>query len=127
MARRGSRSINIDAAGIIANTEALGPRVDAAAGVVVERQGDMAVAYMKTNAPWTDRTSNARNGLDKVVFKRAGAWVLNLFGRANYQIWLEVKYGGRDAIITPTIQIWGPRVMANMRGLIDRLGARGRL
>ena len=61
------------------------------------------------------------------MFKRAGSWVLNLFGRANYQIWLEVKNGGKYAIITPTIQIWGPRVMANMRGLIERLRSRGAL
>lgn len=113
--------------GLLEEIERLGPRVDAAAGAVVERQGDLAVAYMKTNAPWTDRTSNARNGLGSIVFKRSGSWVLNLFGRANYQIWLEVKNGGKYAIITPTIRIWGPRVMANMAGLIERLGSRGRL
>lgn len=104
--------------------ERLGPRVDAAAGAVVDRQKDMAVAYMKTNAPWTDRTTNARNGLGGIVFKRGKSWVMNLYGRANYQIWLEVKNGGRYAIITPTIQIWGPRVISNLRGLVDRLGAR---
>lgn len=130
MARRGSRQISWNEASVadlLTNVEQLEPRVDAAIGVVMERQGDLAVAYMKANAPWTDRTSNARNGLDKKVFKAAGRWWLNLFGRANYQIWLEVKYNGRDAIITPTIILWGPRVMANMRGLIERLGARGRL
>lgn len=93
----------------------------------MERSKDQAVAYMKVNAPWTDRTSNARNGLDGSVFKRASSWVMNLFGRANYQIWLEVKNGGKYAIITPTIQIWGPRTMANMTGLIERLRGRGRI
>ena len=114
-------------AGLLRETEQLDPRVDAACGVVIERQKDLAVAYMKTNAPWTDRTSNARNGLGGIVFKQGGRWVMNLFGRANYQIWLEVKYGGRDAIITPTVLLWGPRVMANMTGLMERLRARGRL
>lgn len=110
--------------GLLEEIERLGPRVDAAAGAVISRQGDLAVAYMKTNAPWTDRTGNARSGLGVTVFKRAGSWVMNLFGRANYQIWLEVKNGGKYAIITPTIQMWGPRVMSNLRGLVDRLGAR---
>lgn len=114
-------------AGLLREVEQLDPRVDAAAGVVIERQKDMAVAYMKANAPWTDRTGNARGGLDGIVFKRSGSWVMNLFGRANYQIWLEVKNGGKFAIITPTIPIWGPRVMANLTGLMDRLRARGRL
>jgi hypothetical protein len=79
---------------------------------------------MKANAPWTDRTSVARNGLGAKAFKQGSRWVLNLFGRANYQIWLEVKYGGKNAIITPTFEIWGPRVMRSMTGLIERLRGR---
>jgi hypothetical protein len=114
-------------AGLLRNVEELDPRVQAAAGAVIERQKDLAVTHMKANAPWTDRTTNARNGLDGIVFKRSGSWVMNLFGRVNYQIWLEVKNGGKYAIITPTIQIWGPRVMANLTGLIERLRARGAL
>lgn len=128
MARRGSRSVSwnqASVANLLGNIERLEPRVDAAIGAVMERQGDLATAYMKTHAPWTDRTGNARSGLGSTVFKRAGSWVMNLYGRANYQIWLEVKNNGRYAIITPTIQIWGPRVMANMIGLIERLRSRG--
>ena len=130
MARRGSRSLSWNAAsvaGLLREVEQLDPRVDAAIGVVIERQKDMAVAYMKSNAPWTDRTTNARNGLGGIVFKQGKRWVMNLFGRVNYQIWLEVKNGGKYAIITPTVQAWGPRVMSNMTGLIERLRARGRL
>jgi hypothetical protein len=82
---------------------------------------------MKLNAPWTDRTSNARNGLGAVVFKQGSKWVLNLFGRASYQIYLEKSNSGRYAIIGPTILIWGPRLMVQMTGLIERLRAGGRL
>lgn len=127
MARRGSRSLSwntASVAGLLGNVEELDPRVDRAIGQVMERQGDLAEAYMKSNAPWTDRTTNARNGLGAIAFKQGSRWVLNLFGRANYQIWLEVKYGGRDAIITPTFEIWGPRVMRSMTGLIERLRGR---
>lgn len=128
MARRGSRSFSWNqpsVANLLQNTSELGDRVDRAVGQVMERQGDLATAYMKTNAPWTDRTSVARNGLGAIAFKQGTRWVLNLFGRANYQIWLEVKNGGKYAIITPTIQIWGPRIMRNMSGLIERLRGRG--
>lgn len=127
MARRGSRSLSIDATHLIANVERLGPRVDAAIGAVMERSGDQATAYMKMNAPWTDRTSNARNGLGAIAFKQGNKWVLNLFGRASYQIYLEKNNSGRYAIIGPTILIWGPRLMAQMTGLIERLRAGGRL
>jgi hypothetical protein len=102
------------------------PRLRSAVGAVMERSKDQAVAHMRTNAPWTDRTGNARSGLDGIVFRQGGGWVMNLFGRAPYQIWLEVKNQGRYAIITPTIQRWGPRTMAMMTGLIDRLNVRGR-
>lgn len=125
MARRGSRSFSIDASGLIANVVALEPRVDAALGAVCERLGDQATAYMKVNAPWTDRTTLARSSLGSVVFKRATRWYVNLFGGAPYQIYLETKFNGRDAIIGPTILLFGPRLMAMTSGLIDRLRARG--
>jgi hypothetical protein len=127
MARRGSRSISWDTGSVtslLANIERLGPRVEQAAFDIMDRQGDLATAYMKTNAPWTDRTSVARNGLGAKAFKQGKRLVLNLFGKARYQIWLEVKNNGRYAIITPTFEIWGPRVMRSMQGLIDRLRAR---
>jgi hypothetical protein len=127
LARRGSRGFSFDAGSLIANVDGLDRRVDAAIGAVMERSADAAVAHMKVNAPWTDRTGNARSGLGSIVFKQAGRWVMNLFGRANYQIWLEVKNGGKYAIITPTIIQWGPRTMAMMTGLIERLRAAGRV
>jgi len=100
-------------------------RLDAAVGAVMERSKDLAVAHMRSNAPWTDRTGNARSGLDGIVFKAGSRWWMNLFGRANYQIWLEVKNQGRYAIITPTIESWGPRTMRMFTGLIERLRAGG--
>lgn len=127
MARAGSRQFSFDAAGLIANVENLDRRVDAAIGAVMERSGDAAVAHMKIHAPWTDRTSNARNGLDKSVFKAGNRWFLNLFGRVNYQIYLEKSNGGKYAIISPTILEWGPRTMLMMTGLIERLRGAGRL
>lgn len=124
MARRGSRSLSVGIEDMIRELEVMDRRAQAAVQVLMERSGDQAVAYMRVNAPWTDRTGNARAGLDKIVFRQGGRYVLNLFGRASYQIWLEVKNGGRYAIIGPTIQIWGPRVMAQTSGLLNRLGRR---
>src|SRR5688572_21419528 len=121
MARRGSRSLSVDATDLMASITRLGPRVEAAAYAVLERQGDLAVAHMKTDAPWTDRTGVARSTLDSTVFKRGSRLYLNLFGRAPYQIYLETKNGGKFAIIGPTIVTWGPRIMRSFAGLIDRL------
>lgn len=125
MARLGSRQFSADVAAIQRNIGVLDRRVDAAIGALMERSGDQAVAYMKVHAPWTDRTGNARAGLDKIVFKAGTRWFLNLFGRVNYQIYLEKSNGGKYAILTPSIPLWGVRTMALTQGLIERLRARG--
>jgi hypothetical protein len=98
------------------------PRLTAAIGLLFERSGAQAEAYMKINAPWTDRTSNARNGLSNLVEFTGARWFLTLFGRVSYQIYLEASNGGKYAVIGPTLLIWGPRLMSQTRGLIERLG-----
>jgi hypothetical protein len=71
--------------------------------------------WMKSNAPWTDRTGNARNSLaarHQVVGKDSD--VITLSGSVPYQLWLEVRWSGRYAIIGPAIQHWGPLVMSSV-------------
>lgn len=75
--------------------------------------------YMRTHAPWTDRTSNARNGLfAKAVTGDAHAIVC--YHTVPYGIWLEVRHSGRYAIIEPTIQVEGKRIMTALNGLLSR-------
>lgn len=72
-------------------------------------------AYAKDNAPWEDRTGNARAGLTAEVRHRLAYYYLDLFHTEPYGIWLEVRWDGRFAIIIPTLEHFGPIVM-------DRLG-----
>ncbi len=61
--------------------------------------------YAKTNASWTDRTGNARQTLHAEVQQLSkDAVALYLAHGMDYGIWLEVRWGGRFAIIWPTIQ-----------------------
>jgi hypothetical protein len=60
--------------------------------------------YAKANAPWTDRTGNARNGLDVAVENDGNALIMELFHTVDYGLWLEVIQNGRFAIIMPTLQ-----------------------
>lgn len=61
--------------------------------------------YARSNAPWTDRTGNARQSLHAYVEELAGDTVrLYLSHGVFYGIFLEVKHAGRYAIIWPTIQ-----------------------
>lgn len=86
-------------------------------------------AYAKQHAPWTDRTSNARNGLHAEAVKLGGArfdansFAIILAHAVTYGIYLETKRpadGGRP-IIMPTIRIYAPKVMRTLTKILDRL------
>lgn len=97
------------------------PRVELLVSAVVDRQADVAESWMKQNAPWTDRTGNARSGLATKPGRSGTSWVIDLFGRVPYQIWLEVRWAGRYAIIVPALQNQGAALMRNLEGLFSRL------
>lgn len=80
-----------------------------------------ATAWMRTNAPWTDRTSNARNGLFSKPFSNHPKYGIILAHRVDYGIWLEVRWAGRYAVIRPAIQSQGPEVMKTCETLFGRI------
>lgn len=80
-------------------------------------------AWMKHNAPWTDRTTNARNGLFARAIRQGVRFLIVLAHRVDYGIFLEV--GTEDMrerpIIRPAIALWSPRVIATLTKILDRL------
>jgi hypothetical protein len=79
---------------------------------------------MKHNAPWTDRTTNARNGLFSRAYHIGDKLGIVLAHSVRYGFYLETKprrKGGRP-IILKTIKLYGPKVMKKMTRLIDRMG-----
>ena len=50
------------------NVKAMPSKIDRALAAAVEYAATKSEGYMKTNAPWTDQTSNARNGLNTQPF-----------------------------------------------------------
>lgn len=91
---------------------------------VLEYWGARAVTEMRSNASWTDRTSNARNGLASQVYLGGESASLVLFHTMNYGIWLEVRWSGRYAIIGPTLNEVGPKVLEMARDAIGLIGPR---
>lgn len=110
-------------AGMIAKAEALDETIEKGIDANLARFESIAESRMKDNAPWTDRTGNARNGLAASSGSEGDVHVLVLYGQVPYQIFLEVKNSGEYAIIWPTVQEIGPEVMESMNGLMNALGA----
>lgn len=78
--------------------------------------------YMQANAPWEDRTGDARDELETELDRSGLAWSFILHHTVEYGLWLEVRWSGRYAIIVPTIEALGPELMADMTGFMGRLG-----
>jgi HK97 gp10 family phage protein len=79
---------------------------------------------MKHNAPWKDRTTNARNGLfaNAVKFKGRTFGII-LAHSVTYGIYLELgtKYMRKRPIIIPTLNKYAPKVMLTLKKILDRL------
>lgn len=69
---------------------------------------------MRINAPWSDRTGNARSGLFAAVeevTKELITIYLSQGHTIDYGIFLELSHGGRYAIIMPTLERKLPRLI----------------
>lgn len=69
--------------------------------------------YAQANAPWDDRTGAARDGLTADSHREGFDVEIDLYHTEDYGIWLEVRWNGKFAIIEPTIQHFGPEIMAD--------------
>ena len=83
--------------------------------------------YAKVNARWTDRTGNARGGIVGQADNsgaRRGHWEIHLAHSVSYGIWLEVRFGGRYAIIRPTLERIAPQYWRDASQLMGRMYGR---
>lgn len=95
--------------------------LDRRLAAAVEYWTPVTEGYARMNAPWTDRTGNARNGLRAEPFHDQGrAHGVQLSHSVPYGIWLEVRHEGRFAIIVPTIKVQGRALMQFIRSRLLR-------
>jgi|SRR5919197_2798598 hypothetical protein len=69
---------------------------------IFKYQESVSEAHMKTTAPWTDDTGNARNGLFALATSTDNSHELLLSHSAEYGIYLETRNGGRFGVIIPS-------------------------
>lgn len=75
-------------------------------------------SYARANARWRDQTGNARQGLRAFVERTATYVAIYLTHSVDYGKWLELRFGGRFAIIMETLQVHYAELMAALRRLV---------
>lgn len=108
------------------NLAEFGERVDQAIGMVVERRATAGTTDMKTNAPWNDITTAARNGLFTQThitpLKRDEKRYSIVFSHTvHYGIWLEIANSGKYQVIMPTVRKQGRILMAELEDLFGSI------
>lgn len=104
-----AKGLKFDYDSLSPNLKKLLPYVDAGVDLVFDRYETLATNHLRENAPWKDRTGNARNGL--MAKHDATPMVkheLTLYHSMPYGYWLEVRWSGRYAIIGPTMVALAP-------------------
>jgi hypothetical protein len=77
----------------------------------LEQGAEEVEAYAKDNAPWSDITGEARNGLTADVGEESGDITITLYHTAEHGRWLELIQDGAFAIIMPTLEALGPEIL----------------
>lgn len=96
-----------------------GDKVLTAVAAVAQYVASQMQNEAKANAPWTDRTGNARSGLfgtSEVDFAQKVVTIyLSHSATLDYGIWLELVGEGRNAIVMPTMQGHYDQLMSMLR------------
>lgn len=100
--------------------KALPKIIDGIIGVTMNYYEPKLENFAKLNAPWTDRTTNARNGLAARSGRTKDVHYIVLFHQVPYGIYLETRFSGKYAIIMPTIDEFGPQIMSTFQKILDK-------
>lgn len=107
------------------NIQTLGARTKARMVAVAKYTAPNIQSDMRANASWTDQTGNARNGLFAVAQVSTNEVAIVLYHSVPYGIWLELRWSGKYAIITPSLAKWGPRFFALLAKSVFDKGSPG--
>ena len=89
------------------------------------RAAPEATSYAKKNAPWTDRSGNARAGLHAKAtsIDNGDAFQLLVAHSVFYGIFLETRFSGRYAILMPTVNHIGKILLTRIENMLAKMEA----
>jgi hypothetical protein len=123
MASKGGRgSITWEANSLLPRVLGLDKLIEARVGAVMDHFAAQMQASARSNAPWNDRTTNARNGLFAKQVHDSNEWSIVLHHTVPYGVWLETRWNGKYAIIMPTINTYSPMVMKALSSVLNISG-----
>lgn len=120
--------IKYDAADLIESLAQFGPSINKTLTLTTDFGADKGVVAMKTQAPWTDRTTNARSGLSATPDHEGSGAIgftkhtITFAHAMDYGIWLEIANGGKYQIIMPTVLEVGKEIMNALNDMFQKLG-----
>lgn len=104
-------------------------RVEAGIVAIAQRWAPEIENYMKANARWTDRTGNLRAALNAKVEHTAGVMVEVILAHGLFYGWyleginpatmVEMQNAGEWNIINPTLDLFAPRIWADVRRMLS--------
>ena len=103
---------------LIARINQFGPKVKRGMVAGANITKTQAISHMRSTAPWTDRTGNARSGLNAEVQVATNSVALVMFHSVPYGIYLETRWGGKYAVIRPAIPIIAQMMVTNIGRLV---------
>lgn len=96
-----------------------GEDVRGAVGLLAQRWSVDIENHAKENAPWQDRTANARQSLYTVVDEQRDRVTIYLSHGVDYGIYLELRYQGQYAIIERTLEYFYKDIQDSVKRMLS--------
>ena len=87
-----------------------GKRLPEVIETIVDANFIEAVGYAQSNAPWTDRTGDARKSIDYRNLSTKDKISFWLIMQVYYGVYLELANGGKYRILVPTMTIYEVKI-----------------
>ena len=111
----------IDMSKINRNLKVFDKKMDAAIMMYLQDRASDLQSYAQSHAPWTDRTTMARQRLKADVKRVRNGYKIELAHGVDYGVWLELAHDKKYAIVKPTIELKSEEVVEGLTELFKRL------
>jgi hypothetical protein len=114
-------SISFDINDVLKKMNTINNKVEKATQLYAETVAKKMEEDMKKKAPWVDKTSLTRQGLNARVFRTTTGKEIRLSSPTNQFKYLELANEKKHAIAWPTVQRWKGEILSDWANMISRI------